>query len=195
MTTSKGRPSKLTPKVEKEFVDLVKSGNYIETACVMVGIGRSTYYDWIKKANDSIESNRYTKFRDNVRKAQAWAEARDIFIISRHAENNWRAAAWLLERKYPQRWGRRKPQKKRQISDKPITPVTSPVHISPEHVPPGDRVLNEQAIYYECQVSDEWEEPPEKKKIEKKIAIISTAEIEFYVKRQFYPVNPTKNLS
>lgn len=188
MGKSKGRPSCLTAKVEKEFVELLKSGCYIETACAVVGIGRSTYYDWIKRANDSLESNRYTKFRDKVRKAQAWAEARDVIIVSRHAEHNWRAAAWLMERKYPQRWGRRK---HRKLGKVPVKPVVNPVHISPERTPLEERMLHEHPRYYDYVDPEEWGDHPRVE--EKECAPLSTAEIEFLVKRQFYPGFSKKN--
>jgi hypothetical protein len=190
MGNRNGRPSKLTPEVEKEFVGLVKAGSYIETVCAVVGIGRSTYYDWMKKANDSLESISYTRFRDEVRKAQAWAEARDVVIVKKHADKNWRAAAWLLERKYPQRWGRRKHQKKGKV---PAKPVVSPVNISPEHTPMEDRMLHEHPRYYDYLEPEEWEDHPRVEEIEKESATLSTAEIEFLVKKQFYPANSKKN--
>lgn len=190
MANSKGRPSKLTPKVEKEFVDLVKSGSYIETACAVVGIGRSTYYDWIKKANDSLESNRYTKFRDKVRKAQAWAEARDVAIIQQHAEKHWKAAAWLIERRYRQRWGRRKHQKKEKVPDKP---VVNPVNICPERTPLAEPMLLEKPRYYDYLEPEDWEDNQKVEEIARKNDVISTAEIEFLVKRQFYPLFSKKN--
>jgi hypothetical protein len=201
MAKRKGRPSRLTPKVEKEFVGLIKAGNYIETACATVGIGRSTYYDWRKKADESTKPNKYTRFMDEVRKAQAWAEARDVAIINIHAENNWRAAAWKMERKYPNRWGRRRFKKKEQVSDKPVVspvnisrePVVSPVNISREPVPREDRVLTEQARYIESKDPVDLEESQKREEIDGKNDIISNAEIEFLVKRQFYPSFAKKN--
>jgi hypothetical protein len=37
---------------------------------------------------------------------QALAEQRLVAVIAAGARSNWRAAAWLLERQYPERWGR-----------------------------------------------------------------------------------------
>ena len=103
-----GRPTKLTREMFPEIIDLIKMGNYVETACAVEGINKTTYYYWLKKAHKSSESNIYTEFRDEVMKAKAWSEARDVAIISKASEKNWQAAAWKLERKYPNSWGRQK---------------------------------------------------------------------------------------
>lgn len=110
-----GRPSKLTPEIRDKIVEMLKIGNYIETVCEFVDINKSTYYMWLKQAEVSTRSTKYSKFRDAVRKAMAFAEARDVAIIARAAEKDWRAAVWMLERRYPERWG--KPGAKGRKSD------------------------------------------------------------------------------
>lgn len=52
--TKMGRPSKLTPERQDEIVELLKAGNYVETACALVGVGRSTFYDWMEKAEMNL---------------------------------------------------------------------------------------------------------------------------------------------
>jgi hypothetical protein len=43
---------------------------------------------------------------DAIKKASAEAEAKDLARIAAAADaGQWTAAAWRLERKYPQRWG------------------------------------------------------------------------------------------
>ena len=103
-----GRHTKLTPDIQSEIVELLKAGNYIDTACGVAGISKKTFYEWMKKANASNRSNRYTVFRNAVKKAQCWSEARDVAIIARHSEESWQASAWRLERKFPDKWGRQK---------------------------------------------------------------------------------------
>ena len=103
-----GRPSKLTPELQAEIVFLIKAGNFIETTCDVVGINKSTFYAWMKLGDASTRPDKYTKFRDAVVNAQAFSEARDVAIIAKASEDDWRASAWKLERKFPDRWGKRK---------------------------------------------------------------------------------------
>lgn len=116
----RGRPSKLTPEIQEEILRIIKSGNYIETACAYVGINKTTFYDWLKKGareKDRVAQNPrakvkkdlqiYVDFSNAVEKALAQAEIRDVAIIGKAAEENWQAAAWRLERKFPERWGRK----------------------------------------------------------------------------------------
>lgn len=116
----RGRPSKLTPEIQEEILRVIKSGNYIETACAYVGINKTTFYDWLKKGareKERVAQNprarvrkdlqKYVDFSNAVDKALAQAEIRDVAIIGKAAEENWQAAAWRLERKFPDRWGRK----------------------------------------------------------------------------------------
>lgn len=134
-----GRPTKLTTEIQERIVELLKAGNYVETACAVVGIGRTTFYDWLKKAEKSTRANRYTRFRDAVRQAEAWAEARFVSIISKSAEKNWTAGAWWLERKYPERWSR-----DRKVPT-PEKDEPKPVELTPEEEEIIKRVLDEFA--------------------------------------------------
>ena len=50
-TSNIGRPSKLDDQERiDDLVKWLKLGYYIEDACTMAGIGKSTYYNWIAKA-------------------------------------------------------------------------------------------------------------------------------------------------
>jgi hypothetical protein len=49
----------------------------------------------------------YRKFLAAVEKAQAESESRDVALIAKAATEDWKAAAWRLERKAPRRYGPR----------------------------------------------------------------------------------------
>lgn len=95
----------MTPELQAELIKYIKAGNYIETACSVVGVAKQTFFRWMKEGAQRI-SPETIEFRDSVEKALGAAEARDVAIIGKAAEKNWTAAAWRLERKFPDRWGR-----------------------------------------------------------------------------------------
>lgn len=101
-----GRPSKLTPEIQEKIVQAIRAGNYIETAAAYAGIDKTTLYDWLKRGARA-KTGKYREFSNAVEKALAEAEVRDVAIIAKAAEKHWQAAAWRLERKHWQRWGRK----------------------------------------------------------------------------------------
>lgn len=115
-----GRPTVLTPEVQEAIVKALHVGAYVETAAATAGIRKSTLYDWLrrgarekrrllkeKKAKPKRGESRYVAFSDAVKKAMADSELLDIATIAKASRRTWQAAAWRLERKYPDRWGRR----------------------------------------------------------------------------------------
>lgn len=102
-----GRPEKLTPELQQKIVDAIRMGAYIETASAYAGINKSTLYDWMKRGARA-KSGKYKEFSDAIEKALAESEMRDLAVIAKASQENWQAAAWRLERKFPDRWGRRK---------------------------------------------------------------------------------------
>jgi len=102
-----GRKSKLTPERQKLFVDAVSAGNYIETAAELAGVTNVTFYNWMKRGRQT-QSGKYFEFLNAIKKAEARAEVMRVSRIAKAGqEGNWQADAWYLERRYPDRWGRR----------------------------------------------------------------------------------------
>jgi transposase len=105
-----GRRSRLTPTVRNPIVRTLASGCYRQTAAEVAGVGKSTLYRWLEQGEHDFEDGRTTPYRElweATKKAEADAEVEAIELIREAATRSWQAAAWLLERKYPDRWGRR----------------------------------------------------------------------------------------
>jgi transposase len=100
-----GRPTKLTPDVAACICRMLRRGLYIETAVAFAGISRSTFYSWMERAAKG-DCGLYVDFLEKVQSAMAHAEMRDLAVIDAAAKTQWRAAAWRLERRFPDRWGR-----------------------------------------------------------------------------------------
>lgn len=108
-----GRPSKLTPVITQQVVEAVLEGNYRETAAQMIGVSKRTLYNWIARGEEHVDSDRvppsealYVDFLHALKSAEAYAES----LLLRHASSGgfgWQAPMTVLERKYPDRWGRR----------------------------------------------------------------------------------------
>lgn len=104
-----GRPkdsTKLTPELQAKIVQTIQAGNYIETAAAFVGVSKPTLYDWMKRGH-AQKTGQFRDFLNAVQMALASAETRDVALIAKAATEDWKAAAWRLERKFPDRWGRR----------------------------------------------------------------------------------------
>lgn len=103
-----GRKTKLTPALIKDAAKLLKGGNYVSTVCEFLGIGETTWYRWMKEG-EVAKSGLKREFWESIKKAEAEAEIRLITDLQKIAEadQKWQALAWMLERKYPDRWGRK----------------------------------------------------------------------------------------
>lgn len=96
---------KLTPELIAKAEKLIASGNYVETACKYLCINKSTWYDWLNKAES--RGGIYIAFSNAIKKAEAEAEILAVSQIVLAGNETWQALAWYLERKYPDRWGKR----------------------------------------------------------------------------------------
>ncbi len=85
---SKNFPS---PELSQELIDnianVIRHGNYIETACAMYGVPRSNYYVWCDRARQSPNKESLENILlHTVEKALAEAEIRDLQRVDRAAD-------------------------------------------------------------------------------------------------------------
>jgi transposase len=105
-TKKMGRPTKLTDEIQTLICNYIQAGNYIETAAAAAGINKKTLYEWLKRGKQA-QSGIYKEFSNAVEKALAISEIRELKTIKDHSAQYWQAAAWRLERRFPDRWGRK----------------------------------------------------------------------------------------
>ena len=101
-----GRESKLTPEVKEKILSALRAGNYANVAAEYAGISETTFYRWLRKGREA-KRGIYREFFAAVQRAEREAEVRAVAILQRHMDDNWQAAMTYLERKFPERWGRR----------------------------------------------------------------------------------------
>ena len=101
------RPTKLTQDTQDRIIQAVQAGNYLETAAQFAGIDGSTLRRWVAKGEAPNAPEPYRSFCTALKSARAAAEVRSVALIQQAATGGtWQAAAWYLERSYPDRWGR-----------------------------------------------------------------------------------------
>lgn len=104
-----GRPSKaehlLTPEMLNQIGMLLAEGHFKETVSDFLGINRSTWWRW-EQLGEQEDGSIYAEFCNVVKRASAAAE---ILLVQeiRRGPMNWQAKAWVAERRFPQRWGKR----------------------------------------------------------------------------------------
>lgn len=92
---------KYTPETIKRFIKAIEEGATYELAAGYAGITFQTFNEWRK---DKPE------FSELVKAAEGRAAVKWLAQISKAArEGEWTAAAWKLERRYPNDYGKRLP--------------------------------------------------------------------------------------
>jgi transposase-like protein len=103
-----GAPSTLgDPDKVQLLLASIRDGNYRETAIKQAGIAKQTFYNWLKKAEAGDKAA--SQFVDALEKAEADAEAETVRNVRNASKlpQFWAAGMTWLERKSPDKWGRR----------------------------------------------------------------------------------------
>jgi len=115
-----GRPRILTAAVQKRIETNIRDGAYSCQAAVAAGVSSQVFYVWMARGRDELERLAdnpgaeqdpneavFVEFLEAIEKARAEAEQARVKTIKTASKKQWQAAAWLLERQHPDRWGRR----------------------------------------------------------------------------------------
>jgi hypothetical protein len=100
----RGAKLKLDNDLIANLAGLIANGNYHAQACAMCRIGTTTFYRWLEKGEHERKGI-YKDFWEAIKDAEARAEA--VFIQQIVRDDSWQSKAWLLERRFPERWGRK----------------------------------------------------------------------------------------
>lgn len=129
-----GRPTKLTPTRQDKICEIVASGNYLITACNVAGISKAAFLDWIERGEKEQNNGGgiYSDFLLAVKRAESEAETARVARIEAAGiggqlyktttytrkdgtevveevltQPQWLADMTHLERRHPERWGRK----------------------------------------------------------------------------------------
>ncbi|MBY0274724.1 hypothetical protein K2Z84_05250 [Candidatus Binatia bacterium] len=113
-----GRPPKLTPELQQRIIQAIQGGAYREKAAQFAGIAPETLSRWMSRRGSP-----YAEFSQAVLEAEAHASVIMALRVSAAAKDDWRAAAWWLERKFPDEWGRKDQHKITDGNGEPVIPL------------------------------------------------------------------------
>lgn len=115
--TMAGRPSGLDDLTAERIRQAVRKGATWAMAAQVAGIGRSTLMEW--KARGKTGEQPYADFLDRLKRAQAERAEEALEKIQSAAGTSWQAAAWFLERTYPDRFALRRPVERDEVPPTP----------------------------------------------------------------------------
>ncbi len=95
-----GRDTKLSPELREKFIGFIARGSYRETACAGCGIRPDTFRNWLKRGHKGEEP--YATFLRDLEAAESSVEDETLGRLLKSGD--WKADAWYLARKFPQRW-------------------------------------------------------------------------------------------
>jgi len=81
----------------------IREGLSRERALRAAGVPPSVYRQWFKLGKDGVQP--YAQWLNALEEAEANAE--DDRVQKIRDNKDWKAQAWLLERRYPERWGQK----------------------------------------------------------------------------------------
>ena len=100
----KGRNTVITPQVIETLVEALKAGATHEIACQYAGIGKTAFYQRLSKDAEFAEIIGNAEGRGAIRHL---ANINKLALGTDELAPDWKASAWILERRYPEMYGRR----------------------------------------------------------------------------------------
>lgn len=107
--TKIGQGPSLTPELQAKVVALVRRGNLRNVAAASVGVTTRKFNDWLRLGAQGQEP--YADFLEAIDQAEAEWETRMVQSIEGAGvsgeRGEWKASAWMLERRKPAVWGQK----------------------------------------------------------------------------------------
>jgi hypothetical protein len=105
-----GRPTKLNKQLIEIICEAVEQGCTITAAAAAAGVYKNTLTVWSDKGERDIAAGKkttiYAQFHTRYRHSREIALAVLTKRVYEASFEEWRAAAWMLERRDPDNWGK-----------------------------------------------------------------------------------------
>jgi hypothetical protein len=106
--TRQGQPTKLNEQTTTAILNNLASGVGIEKAAAYAGIGARTVCEWVERGRADQEAGNdtgFSRFSQDVTRTRAQVQIQLAAQVRAQASDDWRAAAWMLERLAPGEFG------------------------------------------------------------------------------------------
>ena len=135
MTTNQLTKRPIPRKLNQGMIDaialVISKGNYPTVACQLAGIDWHTLQKWIKLGSQELTEDNpnsesiYLRLVTALKRAEAQAEAELVNVVRESAmvKKEWLPAMTFLERRHPDRWGR-KDRTRVDITEKKTITIT-----------------------------------------------------------------------
>jgi hypothetical protein len=96
------RPTKFTPGTVRDILAGIRAGLPYRLAAEAAGVSESTFHQWQRgQFPRGADKALRAEFLEALTRAKGESARRLTALISTAATDDWRAAAWLLERRFP----------------------------------------------------------------------------------------------
>jgi hypothetical protein len=119
----RGRNSKITMEMIQDAALAISKGCTVKDASALIGIPERTWFRWRARGDRLLryiedceergevpslreDDELYIEFNDQITMALPYRKLELRQIIEKAADKNWTAAAWMLERQYPDEYSR-----------------------------------------------------------------------------------------
>lgn len=112
-------PRLWSPEKHLALIEYIEAGNFFSVACQRVGMSYKTFSAWMVRGGDPLSDNAdtawepeepYWTFAHDVREAEAASETILLESLQRAGRDDWKSHAYVLARKFPERWAEQKQQ-------------------------------------------------------------------------------------
>lgn len=100
-----GRETKLNKEMIAEISSYIELGFTIKDTCEAVGIEQSTFFNWKNQGKLDKENgikSEFLEFLESIKKGKHKIKQLMLSKIVQAANENWNAAAWWVERNFPE---------------------------------------------------------------------------------------------
>ena len=102
------RPEKISYELIALICEDIARGFSYDKAAQNNGIAASTFFRWLRKGHEGGYEDVFKHFAREVKAASEFSEDEALQLIRSAATigRNWKASAWFLEKRFPEKYGK-----------------------------------------------------------------------------------------